>query len=122
MPQTPTPERLWLAIAVAAILGPWLLVPAAGLGGGLLDPGKLWDALWPTALGAVLGVALSRSKARLPRIPAGDTVVLAEAGFARLLRAGTALDGIDRVLRGWPAGSLSLAAAALILAAAAFFG
>ena len=114
--------RLWPAIAVVAIVAPWLLVPAAGLGGGLLDVGKLWDALWPTALGVVLGLAFSRSKVPLPRIPAGDTIILAEAGFAGLLRVGPALDEVDRLLRGWPAGSLSLAAAALILAAATFFG
>ena len=111
---------LWFAAAIAAILIPWLFYPAiGGRASDALTLGKVWDGLWPLLIGAALALALWRWRGRLPRVPAGDTIVLGEAAFHAGLGLGAPFDRIDARLRQWPAGALSLMAAILILAAAA---
>jgi formate hydrogenlyase subunit 3/multisubunit Na+/H+ antiporter MnhD subunit len=115
--------RLWVTFAISAILIPWLWYPA--IGGFYADAfvvAKLWGGLWPLLIGAALALARWRWGDRLPRVPEGDTIVVAEAAFNASLSLGTPFERVDACLRQWPAGSLSLMAAALILTAAAAFG
>jgi hypothetical protein len=74
------------------------------------------------AIGAVLALGLHRWGEKLPRIPAGDTVVVAEAAFKSSLASGGFFEKGDSRLRGFPAGGLSLLTIALILAALAAHG
>jgi hypothetical protein len=75
----------------------------------------------PFLIGAALALGLARwgRKASLPRIPAGDTVVVAEAGFRSSFALAGLFEKVDARLRGFPAGCLSLVTIALILAALA---
>ena len=110
----------WVALAVAASLLPWLLYAAIGSPAEALEPAKLWDAVWPMLIGAVLAGALWAAGDRLPRIPAGDIVVAEEAAFRASLSLGPAFERADRGLREWPAGGLALLMVALALAAAGY--
>jgi formate hydrogenlyase subunit 3/multisubunit Na+/H+ antiporter MnhD subunit len=109
----------WAALAAAALLVPWLLFGAIESPAQALEPGKLWDAVWPMLVGAVLAAGLWRVGDRLPRIPAGDMVV-AEEAFHGLTPLGAAFERADRELRQWPAAGLALLVVALALAAAGF--
>ena len=85
-----TPQRVWpwLALAVASMLVPWVMFPAVG--GDLADAlaaGTLWDAIWPMLVGAALAAGLWALGDPLPRVPAGDILVVEEAAF----RAGAPL-------------------------------
>jgi len=114
--------RRWPAIVVGAIFVPWLLYPAVG---DLLDAltiSTVWDGVWPILIGAALSLALWRWGDSFPRIPEGDTIVAAEAAFKASFALSGLFESLDARLRQWPAASVSLLAAALILAAAAAFG
>ena len=117
-----SPERLgsWVALAVAALLVPWLLFPAVGSPAEALEPAKLWDAIWPMLIGAALAAGLWAVGDRLPRIPAGDIVVAEEAAFRASLSLGAAFERADRGLREWPAAGFALLMIALALAAAGY--
>ncbi len=108
----------WAALAVAALLIPWLMFAAVGSPAEALDPAKLWDAIWPMLAGAALALGLWAVGDRLPRIPAGDVVVAEEAAFHGLVPLGAAFERADRGLREWPAAGLALLMVALALAAA----
>ena len=108
----------WAALAVAALLVPWLMFAAVGSPAEALDPAKLWDAIWPMLVGAALARGLWAVDDRLPRIPAGDIVVAEEAAFHGLVPLGAAFERADRGLREWPAAGLALLMVALALAAA----
>jgi hypothetical protein len=109
--------QLWCAIAISAILIPWLWYPAVGgVAADAVSAAEVFAGLWPLLIGAALAAALWRRGNRLPRIPEGDTIV--DASFA----ACAPFERVDARLRQWPAGSVSLVATALILAAAAVFG
>ncbi|MGH6836288.1 MAG: complex I subunit 5 family protein [Methylocella sp.] len=111
---------LWLVVALASVVIPWLMYPS--LGGDIseaLKPGAQWEALWPVLCGAVLSPLMWLWGSRLPRIPAGDIVVKEEAAFHASYAFGAALERMDARLRQWPAAGLSLLAVALMLAAAA---
>ena len=120
------PARLalpWLAMALAAILVPWLIYPIAG--GHVADalaPAALWEALWPVLVGAVLAFGLRQWGwgTRLPRLPEGDIVEAMEAAFRTSLSVGARLERLDARLRQWPAAALSLVAIAIALGAAMF--
>jgi formate hydrogenlyase subunit 3/multisubunit Na+/H+ antiporter MnhD subunit len=116
------PGRLWswAALAVAALLIPWLMFTAVGSPAEALDPAKLWDAVWPMLTGAAVSGALWAAGDRLPRIPAGDIVVAEEAAFQASLSLGAAFERADRGLREWPAAGLALLMVALALAAAGY--
>ena len=117
-----SPSRLssWAALAVAALLIPWLMFPAIGNPAEALDLTKLWDAIWPMLIGAVVAVGVWGVSDRLPRIPAGDIVVAEEAAFRASLSLGAAFERADRGLREWPAAALALLMVALALAAAGY--
>jgi formate hydrogenlyase subunit 3/multisubunit Na+/H+ antiporter MnhD subunit len=115
-----SPARLWtwLALAAAALLIPWLMYPALGSPAEVLEPAKLWDAVWPMLVGAALAAGLWAARGRLPRIPAGDIVVAEEAAFRASLPLGAAFERADRDLRQWPAAGLALLIVAVALAVA----
>jgi formate hydrogenlyase subunit 3/multisubunit Na+/H+ antiporter MnhD subunit len=108
----------WAALAVAALLLPWLLFLLLGAPAGALEPAKLWDAIWPMLIGAGLAAGLQAIDDRLPRIPAGDIVVADEAAFHASVRLGVAFEHADRDMRQWPAAGLALIVIALALTAA----
>ena len=110
----------WAALAVAALLIPWLLFAAVGSPAEALEPAKLIDAIWPMLVGAALAVGLWAVGDRLPRIPAGDIVVAEEAAFRASMSLGAAFERADRGLREWPAAGLALLVIALALVAAGY--
>jgi formate hydrogenlyase subunit 3/multisubunit Na+/H+ antiporter MnhD subunit len=117
-----SPSRLWswAALAIAALLSPWLMSAVIDSAAEALEPAKLWDAIWPTLIGAALAGALWTARDRLPRIPAGDIVVAEEAAFRASLRLGVAFERANRGLREWPAAGLALLMVALALVAAGY--
>ena len=74
------------------------------------------------ALGAALAYALRGYTERLPRIPEGDMVVLAEALLPRLQRLLNRLDRLDELLRQWPVAGLLLLVITIALGAALQLG
>jgi formate hydrogenlyase subunit 3/multisubunit Na+/H+ antiporter MnhD subunit len=116
----PSSGRLgsWAALAVAALLLPWLIYAVVGNPAEAFEPAKLVDAIWPMLVGAALAAALWAVGDRLPRIPAGDIVVAEEAAFHGLLPLGAAFERADRDVRQWPAAGLALLVIALALTAA----
>ena len=110
----------WLALAIAALLVPWLMFAAVGSPAEALEPTKLWDAVWPMLIGAALAAGLWAADDRLPRIPAGDIVVAEEAAFRASLSLGTWFERADRGFRDWSAAGLALLMVALALAAAGY--
>jgi len=110
----------WLALAAAALVLPRLMFAALGSSVAALEPEKLWDAMWPMLIGAVLAAGLWAVGDRLPRIPAGDMVVAEEAAFRASLRLGAGFERADRGWRGWPAAALALLMVALALAATGY--
>ena len=110
----------WAALAVAALLIPWLMFAAVGSPVEALEPAKLWDAIWPMLIGAALAVGLWAVDDRLPRIPAGDIVVAEEAAFRASMSLGPMFERADRGLREWPAAGLALLVIALALVAAGY--
>lgn len=112
----------WLVTAFAAVAVPWVLFSAAGIGSlaEALSPAAIWSALWPVLIGLPLAVGLSRWERRLPRVPEGDVVVLAERAARATLACGGPLERAESALRHWPIAGLSLLAVALMLGAALF--
>jgi formate hydrogenlyase subunit 3/multisubunit Na+/H+ antiporter MnhD subunit len=107
----------WLAMAIAALVLPWLLYPATDLGptAAALAPQALWASLWPVAIGAGIAFALRGWPDRLPRVPEGDIAAIIDGGSRAALGWGTRFDRFDAVIRQWPAATL-----ALLLTAIAF--
>jgi formate hydrogenlyase subunit 3/multisubunit Na+/H+ antiporter MnhD subunit len=116
------PSRLWrwAALAAAALVIPWLLYPVIGSVAEALEPAKLWEAIWPTLVGAALAAGLWAARDRLPRVPAGDIVVAEEAAFRGSLSLGLMFERADRGFREWPAAGLALLTVALALVAAGY--
>jgi formate hydrogenlyase subunit 3/multisubunit Na+/H+ antiporter MnhD subunit len=100
--------RFWAVFGLGAILLPWAFYPAVDDVSNALGFGKFIDGLWPVALGACLALLLWWLDWRLPDAPAGDSIVLAEGAFHRLLQVGPTLEIIDARLRQWPAAGVSL--------------
>lgn len=74
-----------LLLALAAPLALWALAPDAGES---VAPGKLFESLWPVALGAGLFLVARWRGWRWPaRVPEGDLVVVAERAERRLWQA-----------------------------------
>jgi formate hydrogenlyase subunit 3/multisubunit Na+/H+ antiporter MnhD subunit len=117
-----SPSRLWswAALAVAALLLPWLMYPVIGGVAEAFGPAKLLDAIWPMLVGAVLAAGLWAVENRLPRIPAGDIVVAGEAAFRASMSLGPMFERADRGLREWPAAGFCLLVIALALVAAGY--
>jgi len=114
----------WAAIAAASLIVVWTLFPlVSGYPlAAIFEPKALWVASWPMLLGAALAYALRGYTERLPRIPEGDTVVLAEALLPRLQRLLNRLDRLDELLRQWPVAGLLLLVITIALGAALQLG
>jgi formate hydrogenlyase subunit 3/multisubunit Na+/H+ antiporter MnhD subunit len=118
----PAIPRFWPLFALGAIFLPWLLYPAVGHLSEALTLDTLWDGLWPVLIGAALALGLARWGQKLPHIPAGDTVVVAEAAFKSSFALSGFFEKVDARLRAFPAGGLSLVTIALILTVLAALG
>jgi formate hydrogenlyase subunit 3/multisubunit Na+/H+ antiporter MnhD subunit len=114
--------RFWPAVALGAILLPWVFYPAVGDASNALQFGEILDGLWPVALGVGLALLLRRSNWSLPHVPAGDGIVLEEGAFHRLLNSGPPLETLDARLRQWPAAGISLLLIILALLTAGISG
>jgi formate hydrogenlyase subunit 3/multisubunit Na+/H+ antiporter MnhD subunit len=110
----------WLLVAIAAAAVPWVLFPAVGNGSPsqALALGRLWAALWPVLIGGVLALGLWLWEDRLPRVSAGDIVVVGEAATRAIVTWGEAVERTDGWLRQWPVASISLLTLVIILGAA----
>jgi formate hydrogenlyase subunit 3/multisubunit Na+/H+ antiporter MnhD subunit len=107
-------------IAAAALIVPWLLleIVTGYRPGAMLGLDALWKGSWPLIVGGLLFQQLRRASGRLPRIPEGDVVVLAEAAAPWVVRFSVALEREDGVLRRWPVAGIALLAIVLALGAA----
>ena len=114
--------RFWPAVALGAILLPWAFYPAVGDASYALKTGNLFAGLWPVAIGVGLALALGRIGRYLPRVPVGDSIVIEEAAFRRLLNIGPSLETLDARLRQWPAAGVSLLLIILALLTAGLSG
>jgi len=114
----------WLAMALASVVVPVALFPAAGFGSPVdaLAPAALAAALSPVLLGGILAVGLWRWMSRLPSLPEGDIVVVGEAAARVSLSLGAALERAETVLRQWPVACLLLVIVAIILGALMLVG
>ena len=104
-------------MTAAAVLLPWALFVPLGAGSfaEVFAISKLWGALWPVLLGAVLAYALLQAR-NLPAPPEGDVLVLAERGFSRLTPpVNRFAELLDARLRTWPSGALMLLLTVLVL-------
>ena len=100
--------RFWHALALGAILLPWAFYLVVGDVSNAFEFGYVLDGLWPVALGACLALMLGRIGRFLPHVPVGDSIVLEEAAFRRLLSTGPSFEALDARLRQWPAAGVSL--------------
>jgi formate hydrogenlyase subunit 3/multisubunit Na+/H+ antiporter MnhD subunit len=122
----PSLERVicWLAIAFASLAVPWALYSAA-LGASpraALAPGMLWEAFWPLLIGALLAVALGHRAQKLPHVPEGDLLALAERAAPAFRNLAAASERIDTWLRQWPVAGVLLLALTIALAATLLAG
>jgi len=110
----------WLLVAIAAVAVPWALFPAVGRGSPsqALALATLWAALWPVLIGGVLALGLWLWEDRLPRVPAGDIVVVGEAATRATVTWGEAVERADGWLRQWPVASASLLTLVIMLGVA----
>ena len=110
----------WLIMAVAAVAVPWALFPAVGSGSPsqALALATFWAALWPALIGGVLALGLWLWEDRLPRVPAGDIVVVGEAATRATVTWGEAVERADGWLRQWPVASVSLLTLVIMLGVA----
>jgi hypothetical protein len=120
---TATPAGLvlsWLITAFAAVAVPWVLYPTTVSGSLLaaLAPGTLWAALWPVLIGGVLAIGLRRWRSRLPRVPAGDVVVVGERSIRAIITWGEGIERADQYLRQWSVACLLLLTFLVILGTA----
>ena len=115
-------RRFWPAVALGAVLLPWAIYPVVGDVSYAFEFGNLLDGLLPVALGVGLALLLVRIGRSPPFVPVGDSVVLEEAAFRRLLGVGPWLDMLDARLRQWPAAGVSLLLIILTLLTAGISG
>lgn len=120
--ETGAPKGLlipWAALAGIALVAPYILLPlATGLAPwNVVSPADLWNTLWPVLLGLALAAALRSQAGRLPAIPPGDVVVLAERLGPALTATMKATERMEGTLRRWPAAMLLLMGIVLLLAA-----
>lgn len=99
----------WAIVALAAFAGPWTIFGAATALplAASLGAKALWAALWPIGLGAALWAGLRVF--RLPAVPEGDVIVLADRLAPVVARAGGAVEQADAWLRRWPVAGMMLA-------------
>lgn len=101
----------WLALGAAALLLPWALYgPVTGAA-----PEGLWSAkaLGPVAAGVLLALLWARLGARVPEVPPGDILVLAQQGAAPREAAERGVLAFERLFRPWAAAGVALLAVLL---------
>ncbi|WP_306119261.1 MULTISPECIES: complex I subunit 5 family protein [unclassified Roseitalea] len=127
---------LWapfLAAGATALVLPWLLAPAVGVKASyVLSAANLWSATWPLLAAAAIAAAVIGLRIGVPRIPAGDLVVVAERmvppavsrrpapshpGPRRGMRRLDPIDRLERGLRRWSTAGPVLLGTAVVLAA-----
>jgi formate hydrogenlyase subunit 3/multisubunit Na+/H+ antiporter MnhD subunit len=110
----------WLAVALAAVVLPWMLFPLleSTSWSDVLAPRPLWEALWPVLVGGLLAVGLREWVDRLPRIPEGDVLATGMSAAWVMRDLGAAMERIDNQLRQWPAAGVLFVALTVILAGA----
>jgi formate hydrogenlyase subunit 3/multisubunit Na+/H+ antiporter MnhD subunit len=113
--------RFWPAAALGAIVLPWAFYPVVGNASSAFEIGNLVDGLWPVALGVGLAFVLRRIRFA-PHVPVGDSIVLEEAAFRRLVSIGPSLETLDARLRQWPMAGVSLLLIILALLTASVSG
>ena len=98
----------WLMMVFAALALPWSLFPTldGASRADALTLQELWSAAWPILTGGFLAALLWPWRARLPRIPEGDVLVIAERCAPAIRRLGAAFERADGVLRQWPIASM----------------
>jgi multicomponent Na+:H+ antiporter subunit A len=114
----------WLAVAFCAVALPWALYPRIASTSlyEAFAPKELWAALWPVMIGGLLTIGLRRWGHLLPRIPAGDVLVLGGEAMRTARGVGAAIERVDRPLRQWPVAGLLLMLLTVVLAATMFAG
>ena len=76
---------------------------------------EIWSALWPILIGVLLWVALRRWPSVVPRVPAGDVVVLGGWATSALRGFGAAMERLDARLSQWPMAGILFAALTIVL-------
>lgn len=114
----------WAVLTLASLVVVWALFPTAtGYPfAAIFEPKALWAASWPILLGAALAFALRGYSDRLPRVPEGDAVVLAEALLPSLRRLMDGMERVDGLLRQWTVAGLLLLIIVVALGAALQLG
>lgn len=110
----------WLMMVFAALALPWILFSTidGASWGDALRPRELWSAAWPILIGGLLAALLWPWRARLPHIPEGDVLVIAERCAPTVRRLGAAFERADGVLRQWPIASMCVALLVVLTALA----
>ena len=110
----------WLALAVAALVLPWMLFPAIGGDfSSVLMSDAVNKATRPVVVGLLLTLlALRRWGDRLPAVPEGDIIHLARRAMRAAAPLGALLARGEALLRGWPAAGLALLLVTFVLALA----
>ncbi len=123
---SPAPAELiaWLAVVAASLTVPWMLYP--GMSGetirSALQLSSLWKAAWPVGLGFLLAFASRKLLGRLPRLPEGDIVALANSCRPAIQRAGAGIERADVLLRQWLVAGALLLTTAIVLGGALMAG
>jgi len=107
----------WLALSALSLLGPWALYPIL-TGSDLASTMSLkaiWGLAWPIAAGAIAALALHRVRGRIPHVPEGDVLVVANAARPLLRRAGRLFDDVELRLSRWSVAAALLALAVVVL-------
>jgi formate hydrogenlyase subunit 3/multisubunit Na+/H+ antiporter MnhD subunit len=113
--------RFWPAVALGAILLPWAFYPGVGAVAYAFEFRNFVDGLWPVALGVGLAFVLQWIRFS-PHVPVGDSVVIEEAAFRRLMTIGPSVETLDAGLRQWPVAGVSLLSIVLVLLIAGVSG
>ena len=110
----------WAMVAGASIIVPFVLFePVTGYTApATFTLPALWKSVAPILLGGAFALLLTRYDRRLPVIPEGDIVVIAEAAVPGVLRFGDAMGRADVFLRRWPIAGIMLVGTAIALGAA----
>jgi formate hydrogenlyase subunit 3/multisubunit Na+/H+ antiporter MnhD subunit len=107
-------------VSVASQAAAWtILERTTGVGiADMLSLAVLWTALWPMVLGCAIAVGLFWRGRRLPSVPEGDVIVLAERVAPLLRTLGRTVESGDAWLRRWPVASAMLVILGLVLSVA----
>jgi len=116
--RAPTGEVIpWLVVSVLSVFLPWVLYPhvTGETVWNVLHIASVWKVAWPMGLGAVAAVFLIRLRGRVPSVPEGDIIVLADASAPAIQRLAVGIERSDGLLRRWAvAGSLLLTLAIML--------